>query len=180
MPLHLLCKSHTCERLDSENITTLAAIESKIFLRELILRREPQLKSFLRKNKCVVVAALDALLRLVAVAGDGKTTSLAPLLYLKLEEAGLHKSFSLYKEKRFTRMGYQAWAVLECIPYFKQVLDETPLNNLLVRACRIYLEDDFIIAGLKALANFTYKITMPYLNCVERSDQNTLVEIMLT
>ena len=75
-------------------------------------------------------------------------------------------------------MGYQAWAVFECIPYFKQVLDETPLNNLLVHACRIYLEDDFVIAGLKVLANFTYEITMPYLNCVERSDQNTLVEIL--
>ena len=75
-------------------------------------------------------------------------------------------------------MGYQPGAVFEWIPYFKQVLDETPLNNLLVRACRIYLENDFIIAGLKALANFTYKITMPYLNCVERSDQNTLAEIL--
>ena len=75
-------------------------------------------------------------------------------------------------------MGYQAGAILDCLPYFQQILDETPLNNLLVRSCRIYLENDFIIAGLKALANFTYKVTMPYLNCVEKSDQNYLVEML--
>ena len=75
-------------------------------------------------------------------------------------------------------MGYQAGAVYECIPFFKQVLEETPLNNLLVRACRIYLENEFVVAGLKALANFTYKVTMPYLNFIERSDQNALVGIL--
>ena len=97
---------------------------------------------------------------------------------MKLEEAGLHKSFSLYKEKRFTRLGYQAGAVYDCIPIFRQILEETPLNNLLVRACSIYLENDFIIAGLKALANFTYKVTMPFLNFVEKTDQDSLVDIL--
>ena len=76
-------------------------------------------------------------------------------------------------------MGYQAGAIYDCIPYFKKVLEETPLNNLLVRAFRIYLANDFIIAGFKALANFTYKkITMPFLNCIEKSNQNILVDIL--
>ena len=119
---------------------------------------------------------IQALLKLVATEGDGKTTSLGPLFNLRLEEAGVHKYLSLYKEKQFTRMGYQTGAILDC---FGQILDETPLNNLLVRSCRIYLENDFIIAGLKALANFTYnKVTMPYLNCVEKSDQNYPVEML--
>ena len=96
----------------------------------------------------------------------------------KLEQSGLYKSFSLYKEKRFTRLGYQAGAVFECIPFFKQVLEETPLNNLLILGCRLYLENDFVVAGLKALAYFTYKVTMAYLNFIERSDQNALVEIL--
>ena len=51
-----------------------------------------------------------------------------------------------------------------------------PLNNLLIRACRIYLENDFILAGLKA--NFTYKVTMAFLNCVEISNQNKLFNIL--
>lgn len=178
IPIHLLCKSHTCERLDNDNLTTLAVIESQIGLRDLILKREPMLKSFLRNTKSVVQAAMEALLKLVSVEGDGKTTSLGPLFNLKLEEAGVHKSFSLYKEKRFTRLGYQAGAIYDCIPFFKQVLTETPLNNLLVRSCKIYIENDFILAGLKALANFTYKITMPYLNCVEKTDQSYLVEVL--
>ena len=33
IPNHLLCKSHTCERLDADNIGTLARIERKLNLR---------------------------------------------------------------------------------------------------------------------------------------------------
>ena len=47
-------------------------------------------------------------------------------------------------------MGYEAGAVYDCIPYSQIIHDETPLNNLLVRVCRIYIENDFIIADLKA------------------------------
>ena len=159
VPYHLLCKSHTCERFDADNLSTMAAVEDKIDLRKLIVRREPSLKSFLRQNKSVVETALAALLKLVSHDGDGKTTSLAEQFDLILEETGVHRSFSLYKEKRFTRLGYQAGAVYDCIPYFKQLLAQTPLNNLLVCACKIYLENEFIVAGFKALANFTYRVT---------------------
>ena len=57
IPYHLLCKSHTCERLDCDNLTTLGQIETQIGLRDLLLRREPLLKSFLRSKKSVVEAA---------------------------------------------------------------------------------------------------------------------------
>ena len=90
----------------------------------------------------------------------------------------MHKSLSLYKEKRFTRLGYQSGAVYDCIPYLRKLLDETPLNNLLVRACKVYLENEFVLSGLKCLAIFTYKITMPFLNMVEKSDQNKLCELL--
>ena len=81
---------------------------------------------------------------------------------MKLEEAGVDKTFSLYKENIFTRLGYQAGAVYDCIPYFRQILNDAPLNNLLIRACRLCLKNDFIIAGFKVLANFTYNVTMPF------------------
>ena len=64
----------------------------------------------------------------------------------------------------------------DCLPYFKQILNEIPLNNLLVRSCSIYVENQFIVAGLKALAVFTFKVTMPYLNFVERGSQGDLIE----
>ena len=115
MPYHVLCKSHTCERMDQDNLFTLSQIEAKIGLRELLLKREPLLISFLRSSKSVVVAALDAILKLVSTEGDGKTTSLADDFSLILERSKMYKTFSLYKEKRFTRLGYQAGAVYDCI-----------------------------------------------------------------
>ena len=96
------------------------------------MKREPGFKSYLRQNKSVVETALAALLKLVTHEGDGKTASLAEQFDLILEGAGVYKSFSLYKERRFTRLGYQAGAVYDCIPFFKHLLAETPLNNLLV------------------------------------------------
>ena len=126
----------------------------------------------------MVAAALEALLKLVAHEGDGKTISLADLITLKLEEAGVHKTFSIYKEKRFTRLGYQAGALYDCITYCRQILNDIPLNNLLIRTCQLYLEDDFIIAGFKALANFTYNVTMPFLNFVEKTNQDCLIELL--
>ena len=66
----------------------------------------------------------------------------------------------------------------DCLPYFRKILAETPLNNLLVRACRLYAENAFIAAGFKGLANFTYKVIMPYLNFVEISSQAELIKVL--
>ena len=66
----------------------------------------------------------------------------------------------------------------ESIPQFKKLLERTNKNNLLVRACRLYLESDFVVAALKALANFTYFVTMPFLNFVEQCDQNEMVLVL--
>jgi hypothetical protein len=172
VPLHLLCKAHTCEKLDDCNENTLMKLEQRLSVRTTIEKREPRLKPFIRKSKTVVKAAIQALLQLVAKGGDGKSTSLADEFDLVLEEDGVSKSYSLYKEKRFTKLGYTAGAIFECIPQFQKLLERTTKNNLLVRACRLYLESEYIIASLKALSNFTYRITMPYLNAVEKGDQN--------
>ena len=39
-------------------------------------------------------------------------------------------------------------------------------------------KNDFVLAGLKALSDFTYKITMPFLNCIEKADQETLCKVL--
>ena len=93
-------------------------------------------------------------------------------------EDGVYRTFSLYKERRFTKLGYSAGAIYDCLPQFKKLLERTQLNNLLVRGCRLYLESDYIPVSLKALSNFTYRVTMPYLNAVERVDQNDLMKIL--
>ena len=161
-PQQILRKSHTCERLDTDKLTTLSQLEAKVGLSEAFLEGEAQLKLFLQSKKSVVEAALEAVLKLVTHKGDGKIIYLTNRFTLKLEEAGVHKKCSLYKEKKFTRLGYQAGAAYDCILYFQQILNDTLLKNLLIRACRLYLENDFIIVGFKALANFTYNVTVPF------------------
>ena len=52
VPYHILCKSHTCERLDTDILTTLSQVQAKVCLRETLSKREPHLKLFMRFHKC--------------------------------------------------------------------------------------------------------------------------------
>ena len=65
-PYHLLFKSHTCERLDTDILSPLTEIENKINIRSKILAQEPNLKSFVGNSKSIVQVALIALLKLVS------------------------------------------------------------------------------------------------------------------
>ena len=38
VPYHILCKSHTCERLDTDNLATLSQFEAKVGLLEALLK----------------------------------------------------------------------------------------------------------------------------------------------
>ena len=125
IPYHLLCKVHTCEKLDECNENALMKIEEKLKIRETMEKREPRLKSFIRKSKSLTKAAINALLQLVAKGGDGKTVSLADDFERILEKDGVDKSYSLYKERRFTRLGYTAGAIYECLPQFRELLEKT-------------------------------------------------------
>ena len=138
----------------------------------------PRLASFLNMKKCVATAALEGFLKLVAPDHSAKSCSLASLMDLVLEEDGVTKSFALYLERRFTKLGYSAGSVVDCIPQFEKVLERTHLNNLLVEACRLYISNDYIIAALRCLSFFTRKVTMPYLNFIEKGNQQDLVEML--
>ena len=178
IPMHVLCKSHTCEKLDEACLKALIEVENIIKFADLVTKRQPQLKSFVRQSKCVALAALKAMLSLVSHEKSAKPTSLAEEFDLQLEEDGISKSVSLYKERRFTKLGYSAGAVFDCLDQYKKILDDTSCFNLLVQACKIYVENEYIIAAFKALAYFTFKVPMPFLNCVERCDQNSLLPIL--
>ena len=47
---HLLCKGHTCQRFDTDNLTTLSELEAQSGLRTQLIACEPKLKSFLSKQ----------------------------------------------------------------------------------------------------------------------------------
>ena len=130
-------------------------------------------------EKCIVTGVvIPALLKLVSRDVDGKASSLSEEFGLILEEDGIYKTYSLYKECRFAKLGYSAGSIYDCLPQFQKLLDRTAKNNLLIRACKLYLESDFIVESLKVLSNFTYYVTMPFLNCVEHNDQNQLIELL--
>ena len=140
--------------------------------------RSPVPQIFLRTSKSIVAVVIPALLKLVSKGGDGKTTSLADEFSLILEKHQVYESFSLYKGRRFTRLGHTAGALFDSAPFFKELLNETGKNNLLTRSRILHLESKFVFTALKALSYFTYKVTMPYLNMVERCNQNDLVKIL--
>ena len=97
---------------------------------------------------------------------------------LILEGDGVYKSYSLLKERGFFKLGYARETLFDCPPQFQNLLERTSKNKLVVKACRLHLESDFLMTGLKALTNFTYPVTMPFMNCVKRVDQNALCSII--
>ena len=119
-----------------------------------------------------------AFLKLISNEESAKPTSLAKDFDLILEEEKVVKSFSLYKERRFSKLGYTAGALVDCIPLFQKLLEATHHNNMLVQACKLYLECEYIHAAWRTLAYFTYYVTMPFLNCIEKNDQNDLVQLL--
>ena len=78
---------------------------------------------------------------------SAKPTSLAKEFDIQLEKDRVSKSFSLYKERRFTKLGYTAGALVDCLPQFKKILEHTPKTNMLTEACKLYLECEYIISG---------------------------------
>ena len=74
---HMLCKSHRCEKLDEACIKALVNIETEVKYSELIIKKQLQLKLFIHETKCVALAAVEALLKLVAHEESGKPTSMA-------------------------------------------------------------------------------------------------------
>ena len=95
IPRHLLCKSHTCEKFDESCIDSLVEIERELSYADLLVKRQPRLKPFIRQSKCIVVTAMKALLKLVSHEESAKPTSLAKEFDLQLEKDGVCKSLSL-------------------------------------------------------------------------------------
>ena len=50
---------------------------------------------------------------------------------------------SLYHQRRFANLGYGAASILAVLSLLQMLLFETEKNNLLVQACRLYVECDF-------------------------------------
>ena len=94
-----------------------------------------------------------------------------------LEQEGLTKHVSLYKERQFTKLGYSATSILQALPQITKLLMETWKSNLLDEACKLYVNCELFITELHLLAIFRHKVTLPFLNCIEKSTQEELLKI---
>jgi hypothetical protein len=169
-----LCNTHVCEAFDRGNLLILKQIEGLIGLKDIFISQLPELKSFLFGKTC----AESALLAFTKIATN---TGHQSSLYLEFEKIlannNKSKKFSLLKERRFCLLGYTAAAILYHLEDFKELLRTTKSNNLLVLACRVYVENEFLLSCFAALAYFTFHVTFPYFNCCEKSTQEDALEL---
>lgn len=174
IPHHLLCNSHTCEAFDRGNLKVISKVEAAVRLKEHFISQLADLKSFLKSKTCTE-AALSALTKLCC--NDGHKSSQFDLFDAILAEHKRTRKFSILKERRFGILGYTAAAVLYHLSDIKELLKRTKSNNLLVRACEVYVSNDYLITCFKALAIFNYHVTLPFLNFNEKQSQAECVEI---
>ena len=73
--------------------------------------------------------------KLVSHEKSAKPTSLARDFDIILEEDNVTKLSSLHKERRFTKLGYTAGSVLDCMLQFTTLLSKITHNTVLVQAC---------------------------------------------
>ena len=59
------------------------------------------------------------------------------------------------------------------------LLDEIQSTNQLSESCRIYMRSEIFMTQLECRAFFNHYVTFPFLNCVEASSQEELLQILL-
>ena len=110
---------------------------------------------------------------------SANSCSLADEFDFIVEREGKVKHMSLYHQRRFAKLGYSAASILNALPLLQMLLRESGKCNLLVQACRMYVQCEIFIE-LHVLAYFTHKVTLPLLNCVEVCDQLYTVAINIS
>ena len=172
IPNHLLCNAHVVEKFDATNLVILADVEHKLKLHERLETVNPSLRPFFRGKKAVVLAGIHALLKLVTPDKSGNFVSLAEEFDDLLRRENCCETYDVMK------LGYTAGYILCALPQLKTLLHETWKSNL-IEACKLYVDCKLFIAELHILAVFTKKVTLPYLNCMEKLSQRELVKMFL-
>ena len=130
-----------------------------------------------RGDKSIVVTGIKSILNLISHEKSASPTNLANLFDAICEREGAVKHMSLYQERRFAKLGYVAGSVLDAIPLLETLLQEAPSQNLHTESVRIYMECEFFSTALAVLSYFSYNVSLPLLNCVERCSQSELCTI---
>ena len=71
-----------------------------------------------------------------------------------------------------------AASLLESLPVLRKILHEREATNRLVEVFSIYLARELFLTELEVLAFFNHHLTLPFLNCVARRNQEDLVKML--
>ena len=111
IPIYLLCKSHTCQKLNESCTNTFVNVDQNLKISEILSQRQTSLRSFIRQSNSIVLCAMTTLLKFVPHEECANSTSRTHII---LEESNVTKLFSFYKEKRFAKLGYTAGLIADC------------------------------------------------------------------
>lgn len=175
VPFQLLCSAHFCENIDRKCLETIAEGEEKIHLKQEIMTKMPALSAFLRANKTVVEIAIEACTKLVM--NTGHKTSLYKQFLDVCDQNDKNKKIGLYKQRRFTKLGFCAGAIVHHVTEFQTLLKKFH-SNLHSQACKLYIETPFIIDSMIALSKITELVTLPYLDMVQNTNNSFLIKIL--
>ena len=126
----------------------LGKLEKEIKLRDKFESVNPSLKPYFRGKDAIVEAGIYALLKLVTYNKSANSCSLADEFDYIVEREGKVKQMCLYHQRRLAKLGYSAASILAALPLLQMLLVETEKNNLLVQACRTYVECEFRLTNL--------------------------------
>ena len=174
IPKHLLCKSHTVEALDDSNIKVLAEIEQSCKFRQNLEAMFPAIKRFTRGSLSVVVTGIITILNWISHHKSALPTNVADLFDKVCEEEGRTRTFNLYQQRRFAKLGYLAGAILDAMDLLVILLDRVPDQNLHVESVRIFVECEFFSTALACLSYFQHNVTFPFLMLVQFSSQGAM------
>ena len=178
-PIHTFCKSHTAgEGIDEKLINVLQEkLEVPVKLKSTLETNYPSLRFYFR-NSSIVEAGMRALVKLVTPDVSANSCSLSEHFADICTSQGQNKKMILKFRRRFTKVGSCAAAILQVLPIFEQLLQETPAENLLAQACRVYVHCDIFITELRMLAYFGQLLSFPLLNSVEKLNAEELLNLL--
>ena len=178
VPKHLLCKSHTVEELDNSNIRVLAAVEKACNFRQSIEGLHPGTKRFTRGSLSIVIMGINTIMNWISHHKSSLPTNVAEEFDIVCQEEGRTRTYTLYQQRRFAKLGYVAGAILEAIDLLQILLDRIPDQNLHAETVRIFVQSEFFCTALACLSYFQHNVTFPFLMCVQFSTQKQLCNIL--
>ena len=129
-------------------------------------------------RKGYFLAGIKCLINLISHDKSAHSTNLAEEFDHIAERENQVKHIGLYKERRFTKLGYVCASLQDAMPLINTLLVETHHVNQHVEAARMFTNCEFFHTELRVIAYFSYHITLPFLNFVERSNQQELLETL--